>query len=106
MDRLKAALIGSEEDIPDLVKDRVEVVGLSIASCLNRAASHLGKDLSHLDYEILERGKQSFLNPKPFRILVSVLAPQHQFADLEEFSMKLGVGDRLLSEDLDQYVTN
>ncbi|MBI40534.1 MAG: polymerase [Leptospiraceae bacterium] len=105
MDRLKAALIGSEEDIPDLVKDRVEVVGLSIASCLNRAATHLGKDLSHLDYEILERGKQSFLNPKPFRILVSVLAPQHQFADLEEFSMKLGVGDRLLSEDLDQYVT-
>ena len=91
MDKLKAALLGSEEDIPDLVKDKVEVVGLSIASCLNRAASHLGKDLSTLDYEILERGKQSFLNPKPFRILVSVLPPQHQFADLEEFSMKLGV---------------
>lgn len=105
MDRLKEALVDTEKNRPDVVHDRVEVIGLTIASCLNRASRHLNKDLSRIDYEILERGKKAFFNPKPYRILVSVLEQENEYADLEEFSMKLGVGDRMLSEELDQLVT-
>lgn len=104
MDRLKEALISADKEETEIVKDRVEVIGMSIASCLNRASEYLNQDLSMLDYEILERGKQSFLTPVPFRVQVSILPPEERYADLEEFSMKLGVGDRLLSPELDEYV--
>lgn len=106
MDRLKELLLSTDSDnIPD-VKDRVEVVGMSISSCLNRAAEHLNLDLSMLDYEIIERGKRSFmnLNPKPFRLMVSKLPESARFADLEELSLKMGVGDRLLDESLSEFV--
>ena len=105
MDRLKQALLEAEKDGNKIVNDRVEVIGLTIASCLNRAGQFLNSDLSMLDYEILERGKKSFLNPKPYRILVSILPEQNPYADLEEFSLKIGAGGRMLSEELDQYVT-
>jgi len=104
MDRLKELMSEAGEDKIATVTDRVEVVGLTIASCLNRAAEFLDSSLHEIDYEILERGKRSFLNPKPYRILVSILPPSERFAELEEFSVKLGVGDRLLSGDLDRYV--
>lgn len=104
MDRLKALLIESEKANTEVVKDKVEVIGLTIASCLNRASNYLQADLSQLDYDILERGKKSFFNPVPYRIQVSILPEVNPFADLEEFSMKIGAGDRLLSEELDQYV--
>ena len=106
MDRLKETLIGiSDENLPK-VDDRVEVVGNSIASCLNRASAFLNADLSRLDYEVLQRGKKTFLNlnNRPYRLLVSILAEKSRFSDLEDFSRKLGVGDRLLSEELDQYI--
>ncbi|HMZ37184.1 MAG TPA: FapA family protein, partial [Leptospiraceae bacterium] len=104
MDRLKQALMESDSQELNLVKDRVEVIGASIAGCLARAASHLGQEVSRLDYEILERGKSTLLTKIPYRLLVSVLPPEERFADLEEFSIKLGVGDRMLSEELDQFV--
>ncbi len=106
MDKLKEILLKSDTAAESTVKNKVEVVGLSINSCLNRAASHLNADFSIIDYEVIERGKKSFLNlnPKPYRLLVSILPGQARYADLEEFSKKLGVGDRLLSEDLDKYV--
>jgi len=105
VDRLKAALVETENEARTEVKDRVEVVGMSIASCLNRACEFLGADLAQVDYEILEKGKKSFFSARPYRVLVSILPPEDRFADLEEFSVKLGVGDRLLSEELEQYVT-
>ncbi|MBX7058200.1 MAG: FapA family protein [Leptospirales bacterium] len=104
MDRLKELLLGAEQPDAAVVNDRVEVVGLSIASCLNRAAEFLRTDLANLDYEILERGKRSLLNQTPYRLEVAVLPPEDRFADLEEFSAKLGVGDRLMSEALEQYI--
>lgn len=105
MDKLKETLIGISDENTPQVNDRVEVVGLSISSCLNRASAYLGVELSRLDYEILQRGKKTFLNLNnlPFRILVRVLSPASRFADLEEFSQKIGAGDRLLSEELDRY---
>ena len=105
VDRLKQALMDADGSEKELVDDRVEVVGPTIASCLNRAGQYLATDLSMLDYEVLERGKKSFLNPKPYRLLVSMLPEQNRFADLEEFSIKLGVKDRLLGDDLDKFVT-
>lgn len=104
MDRLKELLTSADDEGAATVKDRVEVIGLSIASCLNRAAEHLNTDLSMLDYEIIERGKQSFFNPTPYRVQVSLLPPQERFADLEAFSIKLGVGDRMLDDRLDQLI--
>ncbi|MCB1173477.1 MAG: DUF342 domain-containing protein [Leptospiraceae bacterium] len=105
MDRLKAALLETDKDSGKVVKDRVEVVGLSIASCLNRAAEYLNHDLSNLDYEILERGRKSFFKSEPYRIQVSLLPEENRYSDLEDFSLKLGVGTRLLDEDLEQYAT-
>jgi len=105
MDRLKAALLDVEQQTTTEVLDRVEVVGQSIASCLNRGAAYLNVDLSRLDYEILEKGKKSFLSPRPYRILVSLLPEENRYVELEELSEKLGVGGRLLSEELDQFVT-
>lgn len=104
MDRLKQALMESASQAVDLVKDKVEVVGTSIGSCLARASSYLGAEISRLDYEILERGKKSLLSSKPYRLLISVMPPEDRFSDLEEFSIKLGVGDRMLSDELDQLV--
>lgn len=105
MDRLKALLQETEKANTEIVTDRVEVIGLTIASCLNRAAEYLQADLSQLDYEIVEKGKKSLLNTTPYRVQVSHLPEQNAFADLEELSLKLGVGDRLMSDELDQYVT-
>lgn len=105
MDRLKQALLDAEGEEKQTVTDRVEVIGPTIASCLNRAGQYLATDLSMLDYEVLERGKKSFLNPVPYRLLVSVLPEQNRYADLEEFSIRLGVGERLLGGDLDKFVT-
>lgn len=105
MDRLKEILIDSGGATEITVKDKVEVVGLTIKSCLRTASLHLKTDLSMLDYDIIERGKKSFLNldPKPYRLLVSILPGQSRYADLEEFSKKLGVGDRLLDEGLERF---
>ncbi len=105
MDRLKQALMEAEGSEATVVTDRVEVIGPTIASCLNRAGQYLATDLSMLDYEVLQRGKRSFLNPQPYRLLVTVLPEQNRFADLEEFSVKLGVKERLLSDDLEKFVT-
>ncbi|MCE9600187.1 MAG: FapA family protein [Spirochaetia bacterium] len=104
MDKLKQALMESDAQAVDLVKDKVEVVGGSIGTCLARAASYLGQDAGRLDYEILERGKATLFKKTPYRLLVSILPPEERFADLEEFSIKLGVGDRMLSEELDHFV--
>ena len=103
MDPLKKLLTMVRDDHPEEVTDKVEVVGLSISSCLEEAARFLNSDIHMLDYEILQRGKKSFLSPKPYRILVSIISPEQRYADLEEFSVKLGVGDRLLSEELEKY---
>ena len=105
MDRLKAALLEVDKANTEEVKDKVEVVGATIASCLNRASEFLNVDLASLDYEILEKGQKSFLNSVPYRILVSVLPEENPYADLEEFGIALGVGDRMMDETLDQYVT-
>ncbi len=105
MDRLKELFLdtGSAEQV--VVKDKVEVVGMSILTCLRKAGEVLNTDLASLDYEVLQKGKQSFLKPLPYRLLVSILAKDEKYADLEEFSLKLGVGSRLLSDELDHYVT-
>lgn len=105
MDRLKALMLESEKNSSQIAKDRVEVIGLTIASCLNRASIFLNTDLSMLDYEILERGNKTFLQTIPYRIQVSLLPAESRYADLEEFSIKLGVGDRMLDDDLEQFAT-
>lgn len=102
MDKLKKALVETEEG--PQVEDKVVVVGASIATCLNRAAAFFNRDLTMLDYEIIERGKSSLFKKAPYRILVSLLPRGNEFADLEEFSLKIGAGDRLLSDELDKYV--
>jgi uncharacterized protein (DUF342 family) len=102
MDRLKKTLLDAEES--PQVDDKVVVVGLSIATCLNRAAEYFNRDLTMLDYEILERGKRSLFSKTPYRIMVSLLPASSAYADLEEFSMKIGAGDRLLSDELERFV--
>ncbi len=104
MDRLKETLLQSKEQPANTPNDRVEIIGLSIASCLNRAKVHWSTDLICLDYEILERGKQSLFHTKPYRLNVSLLPEEERFSELEEFSFKLGVGDRLSDKALDEYI--
>ena len=105
MDRLKETLIKTEGEERNVSKDKVEVVGLSIASCLNRAAEHWRISLIELDYEILEKGRQSLFKNQPYRIQVTLLPAEQRYADLNEFSAKIGVGDRLLDAELDQHLT-
>ena len=47
----------------------IEVVGFSIASCLECAAHHWDVDLISLDYEVVERGKQSFWKSVPIAFI-------------------------------------
>ena len=103
MDRLKESLLEADQGQANKISDRVEVIGLSIASCLNRAASHWRADLMSLDYEILEKGKQGLLQSKPYRIQVKLL-PEKENEDLKAFSLKLGLGARLLDQDLEAYM--
>lgn len=103
MDRLKESLRATEKEESNRVRDRVEVIGLTIASCLNRAASHWSTDLISLDYEILEKAKKSFLQSKPYRIQVQLL-PEKENEDIKAFASKLGLEERLLDEKLDAYL--
>ena len=104
MDRLKEILLQTKNKDIEISKDKVEVVGLSIASCLNRAATHWQMPLLDLDYEILEKGQQSLFKNHPWRLQVYMLPDEQRYADLSEFSIKLGVGDRLLNSKLDQHL--
>ena len=103
MDRLKESLLEAEQEKSNKIQDRVEVIGLSIASCLNRAANHWKANLISLDYEILEKGKQKLLHTKPYRIQVQLL-PEKESEDIRAFSLKLGLGERLLDQELEDYM--
>ena len=102
MDRLKKTLLEVQEHKVDLVENRVEVLGFTIASCLNRVAQHWNTNVISLDYEIIEKGKKSLLQQKPYHLEVSLLE-EDSLADLSEFSMKLGLNDKLLDPSLDAY---
>ena len=103
MDRLKRAFASLEQPEKQKIKDRVEVVGVSIASCLNRASDYLAIELSGLDYEIIERGEDSYFRRKPYRIHVSVLPEEERFADLKQLSEKLWGKQSLLDKDLEHF---
>ena len=103
MDRLKESLLEADKEKGEKIRDRVEVIGLSIASCLNRAASHWSANLMSLDYDIIEKGKQSLLQTKAYRIQVQLL-PEKEHEDIKAFSLKLGLGERLIDEGLDAHV--
>ncbi|MFN3605464.1 MAG: FapA family protein [Leptonema sp. (in: bacteria)] len=104
MDPLKAMLLEVEEKHKSEIEDKVVVIGNSIRDCLKKASEYFNKDITHLDYEILEKGKRGFFTKKPYKLLVYVMEISNPYKELEEFSMKLGVGDKLLSEELDKYI--
>ncbi len=97
-------LLDVEEKHKSDVENKVVVIGNTIQDCLKKAAEYFNKDVIHLDYEILEKGKKGFFSKKPYKLLVQVLEISNPYQELEEFSMKLGVGDKLLSEELDKYI--
>ena len=101
MDRLKESILQAGKDKTESVQDRVEVIGLSIASCLNRAAKHWDTDLMALDYEIIEKAKKNLLTNKPYRIQVKLL-PNQENEELKAFSLKLGLGERLIDEAVEE----
>lgn len=104
VDPLKKILLEMDEQLKQEIKDKVVVVGNSIQDCLKKAAEYFNKDITNLDYEILEKGKKKFFRKKPYKLLVQVLEISNPYKELEEFSLKLGVGDKLLSEELDKYI--
>ncbi len=104
MDPLKKILLEVDEENQQEIQNKVVVIGYSISECLKKAAEFFQKDLGMLDYEILEKGKKSLFKKKPFKILVKVNSEFNPFADLEEFSFKIGAGDKLLDTDLDKYI--
>jgi uncharacterized protein (DUF342 family) len=73
-EKLREALRGLkfEEHGEGRPRNQVEVDAGSVEECLQKAGRELGVSISELEYEILERGKRSFLGGKPFRLLVSV----------------------------------
>ena len=107
MDRLKSTLleIRQEDAQKEGERDRIEVVGPSVSACLEQAATYWNTDLTALDYEIIEKGKKSFFNSKPYRLQVQLLETNQDLTELEEFSFKLGVGQRLLDKSLDKHAT-
>ncbi len=104
MDPLKKMLLEVDDELQKNIQDKVVVVGYSISDCLKKASEYLKKDISYLDYEILEKGKKGFFKKKPYKILVTINQNYNPYSELEEFALKLGVGDKLLSTELDQYI--
>ncbi|MCS7204498.1 MAG: FapA family protein [Leptospiraceae bacterium] len=104
MDPLKKMLLDIDEEQKKKIENKVVVVGYSISECLKKASEFLNVDIAQLDYEILERGRKSFFKKIPFRILVSINEAYNPYSELEEFSQKLGLGDKLLSPELDKFI--
>lgn len=97
-------LLTLEEEQRKNIENKVVVVGYSISDCLKKASEFFNVETAQLDYEILERGKKGFFRKKPFRILVFINPDYNPYRELEEFSFKLGLGDKLLSTDLDKLI--
>lgn len=104
MDPLKKTLLEVEKELQKEIQDKVVVIGYSISDCLKKASEYFKKDISYLDYEILEKGKKGIFKKKPYKILVTINQNYNPYSELEEFALKLGVGDKLLSPELDQYI--
>ncbi len=104
MDPLKKMLLEIEDSTKKELEDKVVVVGYTISDCLKKASEYFKKDIVYLDYEILEKGKRGFFKKKPYRLLVTINKDYNPYAELEELSLKLGVGDKLLSTELDKYI--
>ncbi len=104
MEKLKKYLLNLEEQTPVKIKDSIEVVGLSIASCLETVAAHWNTTLMALDYEVLQKAKVTLFKTIPYRLRVRLLPEDQRFSELSEFSEKLGFGSKLLDKDLDRYI--
>jgi len=104
MDPLKKMLLEVDDELQKNIQDKVVVVGYSISDCLKKASEYYKQDISYLDYEILEKGKKGFFKKKPYKILVTINQNYNPYSELEEFALKLGVGDKLLSTELDQHI--
>ena len=104
MDRLKQTLLDTKEKKLDLAQDKIEVIGLTLMSCLKRVAKFWDTDIMSLDYEILEEGKRRLFKSEPYRLRVKLLSSTDSLAELRVFSQKIGMGERLLDSDLDEYI--
>ncbi|GIX43008.1 MAG: polymerase [Leptospiraceae bacterium] len=104
MDPLKKMLLEVDKQLQKETQDKVVVVGYSISDCLKKASEYFNKDISYLDYEILERGKKGLFKKKPYKLLITINKDYNPYSELEEFALKLGVGDKLLSTELEQYI--
>ena len=106
MKDFKELLLEIDENKNKVIEnDKIEVVGLSIATCLKKAASHWNTDLISLDYEILEEGKSTLFKTIPFRLKVKLLPDDDRYKELTDFSLKLGLGTKLIDKDINNYVT-
>ncbi len=81
----------------------VEVYADSVKQALDLAARELGRDVTELDYEVLEKGTSGFfgIGRQPYHILIIPSSGPEEDADLEELEHKLTKTDHGIPEGAD-----
>ncbi len=99
--RLKKNLLALEleDDLESEVDEsalpsEVEVFADSLQQALEMAAHELQVDLSHLDYEIVEKGSKGIMGVGrlPYKVVVRKMAEDNRWSDLEDLNVSLEGG--------------
>lgn len=105
MEKVKELLYEEEAILDRDAREKVEVLGDSIDECLRLASKHFNKPIYELDYEVLKRGKKSFLFSEPFHIRVFFANPDEALEELKDLDEKLtGGSGKLLDKSLKDLV--
>lgn len=91
MTKLKDLFLDIDMDEDQPGDDAIEVFADSLKQALDMAAREMKIDVSHLDYQILEKGASGFLGigRKPYRVLIQPHEGSSEHTDLDEIEKKL-----------------
>ena len=78
----------------DYNDNSIEVYADSVNQALEIASRELGVDISHLDYEVVEKGTKGLfgIGRLPYRVIITPLKINEEHDDLDEIEMKLTGG--------------
>ncbi len=81
-------------DTAEADDDSIEVYADSVKQALEIASGELGVDISHLDYDVVEKGTKGLfgIGRLPYRVIVTPLKMSEEHEDIDEIEMKLTGG--------------
>jgi len=83
-----------ESESGEIDTNSLEVYADSVKQALEIASRELGVDISHLDYEVVEKGTKGLfgIGRLPYRVIITPLKVNEEHDDIDEIEMKLTGG--------------